>query len=654
MAERASIVIAATDATAGAFSAVQGRLQALGAQSQSVVSKFAGFSAAIGGLVGAAGIGALFQQTVQGLTALNDVADATGAAIDKLGGLENVAVRTGTSFETVSGALIKLNQGLNAATKGSDLERTLRAIGLSAEQLRQQDPADALVSVAQALGKFADDGNKARVVQELFGRSVREVAPLLKNLAENGVQAATGLKEQADAAEQFSRALLQLRKDSTDASRDLAGEVLPTLTRVVEALRDSEALQVFGKAIRTAVQAIAVLGANVSFVFQGVGREIGAIGAQIIALAKLDITGFRAISEAVREDARRARAELDAFERRVLAAKQTITIVGSDFSDRSRSRTGPAGLPSLKVPDAPKKPSSREAVRVAEDLQAAIRALDATNVAKVQDLQATLRRLLTFDTSNARVQAAIAAVTQELEELSPAFQAAVESGKAFEEQQKRLAELTGRSAAQQQTADLKLLDEAFFSGRISADEFDAGLSRVFRGLERLGEGVKPVAEKLSEFAIQAQRNIQDALGDTLFQTLKGNFDSIGRAWGDLMLRLAAQAAASRLGEALFGNGTAGSTGLLSNLFRTLFPARALGGSVMAGQPYLVGERGAELFVPRSSGLIVPNPSIGGVTINQTINVAAGASRSEVLAASQQAKAAAVAEIRELMRRGGLA
>jgi hypothetical protein len=75
---------------------------------------------------------------------------------------------------------------------------------------------------------------------------------------------------------------------------------------------------------------------------------------------------------------------------------------------------------------------------------------------------------------------------------------------------------------------------------------------------------------------------------------------------------------------------------------------------MAGQPYLVGERGAELFVPRSSGSIVPNPSIGGVTINQTINVAAGASRSEVLAASQQAKAAAVAEIRELMRRGGLA
>lgn len=42
-------------------------------------------------------------------------------------------------------------------------------------------------------------------------------------------------------------------------------------------------------------------------------------------------------------------------------------------------------------------------------------------------------------------------------------------------------------------------------------------------------------------------------------------------------------------------------------------ARARGGPVTGGEPYLVGERGPELFVPESSGQIVPNHQIGGNT-----------------------------------------
>jgi hypothetical protein len=46
--------------------------------------------------------------------------------------------------------------------------------------------------------------------------------------------------------------------------------------------------------------------------------------------------------------------------------------------------------------------------------------------------------------------------------------------------------------------------------------------------------------------------------------------------------------------------------------------RAAGGSVSAGTPYVVGERGAELFVPSSNGTIVPNGGMGS-TINITVN-----------------------------------
>lgn len=49
-------------------------------------------------------------------------------------------------------------------------------------------------------------------------------------------------------------------------------------------------------------------------------------------------------------------------------------------------------------------------------------------------------------------------------------------------------------------------------------------------------------------------------------------------------------------------------------------ARAFGGPVFGGRPYLVGERGPEMFIPQSSGTILPNDkSMGGVTNNITIN-----------------------------------
>jgi hypothetical protein len=57
----------------------------------------------------------------------------------------------------------------------------------------------------------------------------------------------------------------------------------------------------------------------------------------------------------------------------------------------------------------------------------------------------------------------------------------------------------------------------------------------------------------------------------------------------------------------FGAGDVGTRGF--SLPSILSP-RAAGGPVSAGTPYLVGERGPELFMPRSSGSIYPNDALG--------------------------------------------
>lgn len=49
------------------------------------------------------------------------------------------------------------------------------------------------------------------------------------------------------------------------------------------------------------------------------------------------------------------------------------------------------------------------------------------------------------------------------------------------------------------------------------------------------------------------------------------------------------------------------------------PARAMGGPVAAGSPYMVGERGPELFVPSSAGTVLPSGS-GGTVLNLSVHV----------------------------------
>ena len=75
------------------------------------------------------------------------------------------------------------------------------------------------------------------------------------------------------------------------------------------------------------------------------------------------------------------------------------------------------------------------------------------------------------------------------------------------------------------------------------------------------------------------------------------------------------------------------------------------------QPYLVGERGPELFVPRSSGTIVPNNAMGGST-NVVVNVDAKgtAAQGDDAQAGQLGRligAAVQAELIKQKRPGGL-
>lgn len=224
------IKIRASDETKSAFDSVGRSLGTI----QTSAASVAGALASIGVGVSIGGFVAMTKQIVDGLDAMNDLKDATGASIENISALEDVALRTGASFDTVSTALIKLNQGLNSAKPGSDTEAAINAIGLSVKDLKDLDPAEAFRQIAVGLSGFADDANKARITQELFGKSLKEIAPLLKDVAENGALNGTVTAAQAEAAEKLNKQLFSLQKNALDLGRAFTSTLIPAIADGVE------------------------------------------------------------------------------------------------------------------------------------------------------------------------------------------------------------------------------------------------------------------------------------------------------------------------------------------------------------------------------------------------------------------------------------
>ncbi len=236
MATEAKIVISATNTASNVFAQVKREFADVNNSATLLKGALASLTAGLS--VGA--MAAFARNIVNGLDALNDMADATGATVENLSALEDVAARNGTSLDTVTSSMVRFNKVLTEAQDpGSQAANILKAIGLNAKELRDIDPAEALHRTAVALAGYADDGNKARVVQELFGKNVKEIAPFLKDLAEQGALNAKVTTEQAKAAEAFNKEISALNKNFTDLGRYLYGDFITAVNAAAKAMRES-------------------------------------------------------------------------------------------------------------------------------------------------------------------------------------------------------------------------------------------------------------------------------------------------------------------------------------------------------------------------------------------------------------------------------
>jgi len=282
----------------------------------------AGAAAGLALAAAAAGLSAFTKSSIDSADAMNDMSQRVGIAVGDLAKYQLAAEQSGTSMEAVAKG-IKGMAG-NMLEHGAALKKA--GIDAATADVAMQQLADVFASMPDGM-------EKTTLAVKLFGKSGMDLIPMLNlgskglaEAAEKSAEFAVQMAALAPLADAFNDNMAELALSSKTIGLTMANQLMPVLMAVSGEMLDSKngansLAESFGKGLSAAIETSIVLLSDLTFVFKGVGREMGALAAQYVAFMSLDFRGFTAIGDAVKFDAENARKELDAFQARVLAAR---------------------------------------------------------------------------------------------------------------------------------------------------------------------------------------------------------------------------------------------------------------------------------------------------------------------------------------------
>lgn len=478
----------------------------------------------IGAVKGAAGAAAAFMsvsavltslnKSIDDLDALNDLKDATGSSIENLSALEDVAKRTGATMDTVGSILVKFNDQLKNADGENGASIALQRIGLDAEKLKQIDPAEALRQTAVALAGYANDGDKARMVQELFGKSVKDAAPFLNDLAEQTSLVAKVTAEQTEQAEAYNKHLAAMSTNIDGVSRSIVNNLLPAL---------NDAFDRFNRA-RNAGQGF---GESLARMF-GVGSEKLANPYESLAKANAEIAKIEAN---LGKNKHSSKERLEALKRDAAEYQLAVDEIESKLNAPSTN----GETPKIGVVNyAPKTPKKDKASKTKDDTSERQRAYaeslkaDAEFMAEVWEL---------FNQS-----------TLATGEAAEAYRDILDPSREI-----------GR--------EMERIDALVSAGALTPEEgAEAQIAKLKDAYKEAGDSVNA----LDEINKNLYKGMQDTIGDGFYEMMSGNFDKVGAGFGDMVKRMLAEAAAAKLMKTLFGDMDDQGGGGLGGLFGAIW------------------------------------------------------------------------------------
>lgn len=567
--------LSAENRARGAFSEVQRQMADVSAASAALRNTLAGLGVglSLGGLV------SFIKSGVDAAAQLDDLSEITGASVEQLSRLTQVARISGTEFGIVETFLVKLNKALHTnAEEGKGARAALESIGLSAEELRKLDPAEAMRRVAVELTKFADDGAKGAAVWALTGKSAAQALPFLKDLAtETGITARV-TAEQAAAAEELQKQMRRLTNEVTEAGQALARDMVPALSNTVTAMREAYEEGGLLKALFIGLTTLSPRYGDLS----KYNKEFSLLTDDLL--------------DAQNERASRARRgqdeEVKAIDEYIKSLQERLKIVG----DMRRVLSGEMdvlGNPTIKTPEkakdrikfgTPGTPDKRfeNALRQLEQELLGVQELTSFEKTLAMVRQDSYKNLTADQRQVLTNLAAQIDLSREDAQTQKEVVAAMEaSAKASDARTRAESERLGKLAEKYEDLidplkrykdQLLEIDELERTGRLDPDMALKARGRVNSGmldaryqLEALSDETRKTFDEMTEFSRQAARNIQDAFSEGLFSLMQGEFDNLGSRFKAMLDRMVSDMLAAQFLNAVSQSSPIGPTQSGGNL-----------------------------------------------------------------------------------------
>lgn len=165
--------------------AVQRSLSRIGASLKAVGAQFLKFGGAVvGGLLAAT---KAFASTG---AAIDDLSRRTGLSAEAVSALAFAADQSGTSLTSLENGIRRMQRGI---TDGS---AAFEELGLNVEEMRQWEPSEQFLRIADAISLVSDPTRKASLAMDVFGKSGTQLLPMFEGGAD-------GLRDFAKQAERL-------------------------------------------------------------------------------------------------------------------------------------------------------------------------------------------------------------------------------------------------------------------------------------------------------------------------------------------------------------------------------------------------------------------------------------------------------------------
>lgn len=327
--ESTKVIITGEDRTRAAFGSINRQLGDLKNNAAQLGRAFG----AVFGAISVGGLVASLNSVTGEMDRVSKAAQKIGTTTEALSALEYAAKLSDVSAEQLQTSLAKLARGLDDAKSGSGAAADAFA-RLKIDPRAFTDPADAMKAIAERFASMPDGITKTAIAMQLFGKSGADLIPLLNSgasgIAEMESEArrmgVTFSTEAGRAAEEFNDNITRLQTRMRGFMVETLSPLIPILVEASGAFSSAAAdaknaepeISGFVRAVKTAFEAIIILGANVKYVFETIGMELSLRASQAAALVRGNLAEARMIGRLIKEEGKKARADLDAFEQRIL------------------------------------------------------------------------------------------------------------------------------------------------------------------------------------------------------------------------------------------------------------------------------------------------------------------------------------------------